>query len=369
MPVVNVAGIKPGELTLDGDADRRDLPGRDHQLERSADQGAEPERQAARHGDRAGLPLRRLGHELPVHRLPVQGRARSSTRRSARNTSVQWPVGIGAKGNEGVANMVKQTHGAIGYVEYAYAKQNKMTYAKLHQQGRQGRRAESRGLPGRRRQRRLGKAPGLLPDPHQPAGRRQLADHRRQLHPDAQAAARPEPRQDGAQVLRLGLQERRRDGRRARLRADARRAWSSWSRRLWTSRSSRAAASRSEARRRPRSRSDPTDGPLAGRPVRTVNDGTRSMNRRLKPASSAACVSGAHGRRQRLQDRLFRRPTLFFALLVPGAPGRRHRLADRRRAGRPSRTSASASCAPRSGTRSPRSSAPWRRSTARWSPR
>ena len=47
------------------------------------------------------------------------------------NTSVQWPVGIGAKGNEGVANMTKQTDGAIGYVEYAYAKQNKMAYVNL----------------------------------------------------------------------------------------------------------------------------------------------------------------------------------------------------------------------------------------------
>jgi len=46
-------------------------------------------------------------------------------------TSVQWPVGIGAKGNEGVANMTAQTDGAIGYVEYAYAKQNKMAYADL----------------------------------------------------------------------------------------------------------------------------------------------------------------------------------------------------------------------------------------------
>ena len=42
---------------------------------------------------------------------------------------MQWPVGIGGKGNEGVANMATQTDGAIGYVEYAYAKQNKMTYA------------------------------------------------------------------------------------------------------------------------------------------------------------------------------------------------------------------------------------------------
>jgi phosphate transport system substrate-binding protein len=47
------------------------------------------------------------------------------------STSVQWPTGIGAKGNEGVANMTTQTDGAIGYVEYAYAKQNKMAYALL----------------------------------------------------------------------------------------------------------------------------------------------------------------------------------------------------------------------------------------------
>src|SRR5215468_4865413 len=47
------------------------------------------------------------------------------------NTSVQWPVGIGAKGNEGVANMVHQTDGAIGYVEYAYAKQTQMATAQL----------------------------------------------------------------------------------------------------------------------------------------------------------------------------------------------------------------------------------------------
>ena len=47
------------------------------------------------------------------------------------NTSVQWPAGIGAKGNEGVANMTTQTDGAIGYVEYAFAKQTKMAYCDL----------------------------------------------------------------------------------------------------------------------------------------------------------------------------------------------------------------------------------------------
>src|SRR5207342_2303462 len=47
------------------------------------------------------------------------------------NTAVEWPVGIGAKGNEGVANNVANTKGSIGYVEYAYAKQNKLTYSKM----------------------------------------------------------------------------------------------------------------------------------------------------------------------------------------------------------------------------------------------
>jgi phosphate transport system substrate-binding protein len=42
-------------------------------------------------------------------------------------TSVKWPVGVGGKGNEGVASYVQRINGAIGYVEYAYAKQNKMS--------------------------------------------------------------------------------------------------------------------------------------------------------------------------------------------------------------------------------------------------
>ncbi|MGO9612469.1 MAG: phosphate ABC transporter substrate-binding protein PstS [Dissulfurispiraceae bacterium] len=45
--------------------------------------------------------------------------------------SVKWPIGIGGKGNDGVANYVKQTPDAIGYVEFAYAIQNKLTYTQL----------------------------------------------------------------------------------------------------------------------------------------------------------------------------------------------------------------------------------------------
>ena len=46
-------------------------------------------------------------------------------------TTVSWPVGVGGKGNEGVAAYVKQIRGGIGYVEYAYALQNKLTYSRM----------------------------------------------------------------------------------------------------------------------------------------------------------------------------------------------------------------------------------------------
>jgi len=46
-------------------------------------------------------------------------------------TSVKWPTGVGGKGNEGVASYVQKINGAIGYVEYAYAKQNKLPYGQV----------------------------------------------------------------------------------------------------------------------------------------------------------------------------------------------------------------------------------------------
>jgi len=47
------------------------------------------------------------------------------------NTSVNWPVGLGGKGNEGVAGLVKETPNSIGYVELIYAVQNKMSYGSV----------------------------------------------------------------------------------------------------------------------------------------------------------------------------------------------------------------------------------------------
>ncbi len=48
-----------------------------------------------------------------------------------KGTSIKWPIGLGGKGNEGVAGQVRQLPGAIGYVELAYARENNMTYAEL----------------------------------------------------------------------------------------------------------------------------------------------------------------------------------------------------------------------------------------------
>ncbi|MDP5017686.1 MAG: phosphate ABC transporter substrate-binding protein PstS [Dolichospermum sp.] len=51
--------------------------------------------------------------------------------------SVKWPVGVGAKGNEGVTAQIQQTPGSIGYVEYGYAKQNKLKFASLENKAKQ----------------------------------------------------------------------------------------------------------------------------------------------------------------------------------------------------------------------------------------
>src|SRR6478609_4010095 len=83
---------------------------------RSCHRQAEPKSQASVDGHRCSASFRRIGHQLHFHHLSV---------------AVERPTGIGAKGNEGVANNVAQTKGAIGYVEYAYAKQNKLTFADM----------------------------------------------------------------------------------------------------------------------------------------------------------------------------------------------------------------------------------------------
>ena len=75
-------------------------------------------------------PLRRFRHDLQLHLLSVESQRRLEIASRFRDLG-RMAGGIGAKGNEGVSNNVSQTKGSIGYVEYAYALQNKMVYTKM----------------------------------------------------------------------------------------------------------------------------------------------------------------------------------------------------------------------------------------------
>jgi phosphate transport system substrate-binding protein len=130
VPVVNVSGIAAGQLVIDGPTLARIFLGEIKAWDDPAIVKLNP-----------GLKLPKQAIAV-VHRSDGSGTTFnfayyladvSPTWKSkvGFNTSVQWPVGIGAKGNEGVANNVANTRGSIGYVEYAYALQNKLTYAKM----------------------------------------------------------------------------------------------------------------------------------------------------------------------------------------------------------------------------------------------
>ena len=176
VPVVNVPGVAPGAITLDGATIAAMYMGEITQVERCAHQEAESEARPAGHWRLRRCIARTVPARTSCSRTTCPSPARSSRTTIGANSSVQWPVGIGAKGNEGVANMTAQTRGAIGYVEYAYAKQNKMTHAMLVNKERQGGESVGAELPGRSGKCRLGARAELLPDPHRsgratPAGR------------------------------------------------------------------------------------------------------------------------------------------------------------------------------------------------------
>jgi len=130
VPVVNIPGIKPGELVLDGPTIASIYMG---EITKWNDVHIKSLNPKVALPDVAIAPTYRSDGSgtnfLFTYYLSAVNA--SFKQKIGANTSVEWPVGIGAKGNEGVASMTTQTVGAIGYVEYAYAKQNKMTYAML----------------------------------------------------------------------------------------------------------------------------------------------------------------------------------------------------------------------------------------------
>jgi phosphate transport system substrate-binding protein len=130
VPVVNLDGVKPGDLTLDGPMLAKIFLGEIKNWNDPAIQKLNPN---------AKLPNQAIAI---VHRSDGSGTTYNFAYYLAEvspdwkskvgvNTSVQWPSGIGAKGNEGVANNVANTKGSIGYVEYAYAKQNNLTVTRM----------------------------------------------------------------------------------------------------------------------------------------------------------------------------------------------------------------------------------------------
>ncbi len=138
-------------------------------------------------------------------------------------TAVNWPTGVGGKGNEGVASYVQKINGAVGYVEYAYAKQNKLSHGQMQNKSGKFVQAGGRRLQGRRSQRRLEQGSRLLSHPHRPGRQECVAHQRRHVHPHAQEAGQAREREGSPQVLRLGLRTGRRPARlEPRLRAAAR---------------------------------------------------------------------------------------------------------------------------------------------------
>ncbi|MDB5521571.1 MAG: Periplasmic phosphate binding protein, partial [Tardiphaga sp.] len=130
VPVVNLEGIKPGELVLSGELLADIYLGK------------------IKTWNDPAIAKLNANLKLPTDAITVVRRSDGSgttfnftdylSKASAdwkskvgMGTAVEWPAGVGAKGNEGVAGNVGQTKNSIGYVEYAYAKQNKLTHAAM----------------------------------------------------------------------------------------------------------------------------------------------------------------------------------------------------------------------------------------------
>ncbi len=117
--------------------------------------------------------------------------------------------------------MTTQTDGAIGYVEYAYAKQNKMAYALLVNKAGKAVAPSAESFQAAAANADWAHADSYYLILTDQAGAQELAHHRRELHPGVRTPPDPRPNRRSAEVLRLGVQERHPDGERPRLRAAA----------------------------------------------------------------------------------------------------------------------------------------------------
>jgi phosphate transport system substrate-binding protein len=130
VPVVNLEGIKPGELILSGELLGDIYLGKITKWDDPAIAKLNPKLKLP--SDAIAVVHRSDGSGTSFNFTDYLSKANAEWKsKVGSGTAVEWPTGVGAKGNEGVAGNVSQTKNSIGYVEYAYAKQNKLTYSGL----------------------------------------------------------------------------------------------------------------------------------------------------------------------------------------------------------------------------------------------
>ena len=130
VPVVNIEGVAPGQLKLTGPVLADLFLGKIQKWNDPAITGLNP---GLKLGDAAISVVHRSDGSGTTFNFANYLSKVSEEWKSkvGEGTSVQWPVGVGGKGNEGVAAYVKQIKNSIGYVELAYALQNKMAYTSM----------------------------------------------------------------------------------------------------------------------------------------------------------------------------------------------------------------------------------------------
>ncbi|WP_414643027.1 phosphate ABC transporter substrate-binding protein PstS [Bradyrhizobium sp.] len=130
VPVVNIEGIKAGELVFDGETLASIYLGKITKWDDPAIKKLNPNAKlpneaitVVRRSDGSGTTFNFTDY---LSKVSPEWKTKVGS-----GTAVEWPAGVGAKGNEGVSGNIGQTRNSIGYVEYAYAKQNKLTYTAL----------------------------------------------------------------------------------------------------------------------------------------------------------------------------------------------------------------------------------------------
>ncbi|PVZ15970.1 MULTISPECIES: phosphate ABC transporter substrate-binding protein PstS [unclassified Pseudomonas] len=133
VPIVNVEGVEPGKLKLDAQTLGAIFQGTITTWDDAKIKALNPDVKLP--GEKITVVHRSDGSGTSFNFTSYLDKAAPDAWKAGAGSTVQWPVGVGGKGNEGVAAYVKQIKGSIGYVEYAYAKSNKLSHTQLKSAG------------------------------------------------------------------------------------------------------------------------------------------------------------------------------------------------------------------------------------------